>query len=77
MKVSKCCKKNVINSPRGFFCGTSEGCGKYCEVIDNETWEDRFDKEFPFGSFAGSSTKASEVKDFIRKELYTITQDNK
>lgn len=37
-----------------------------------ETWEERFDKEFPFGSFAGSSTKASEVKDFIRKEFIDI-----
>ncbi len=37
-----------------------------------ESWEERFDKEFPFGSFAGSATKASEIKDFIFREFIDI-----
>ena len=40
----------------------------YLSTPSPKDWEDRFDKEFPFGSFAGSSTKASEVKEFIRQE---------
>lgn len=38
-------------------------------TLDKSDWESRFDKEFPFGSFAGCCTNAMEVKDFIRKEF--------
>ena len=34
-----------------------------------ESWEDRFDKTFPIGSFTGSSVNATEIKEFILKEF--------
>jgi hypothetical protein len=40
-----------------------------CPKCKTTTMRERFDEEFPFGSFAGSSVRANEVLDFIEQEL--------
>ena len=43
-----------------------------------QTMRERFGGEFPFGSFAGSVAKASEVLDFIDSEIeLAITEERK
>lgn len=45
--------------------------------MTSNNWIEEFDKEFPFGSFAGSSVRTNEVQQFISNLFTKKDQEHK
>lgn len=72
---SKCCNKDVVLSGDRYFCGGTDGCGNWCETVEEPmtnnqpAWEREFDEQIVGEICDDNPCNYGLIKDFISSLL--------